>query len=117
MMDNFFNDEIEKTVFISDEQLKNAVPGKLYGKYFEDTRIYNILPQELSDRGDYLGELLPTGSTPGNGFCGIIGNDKITFYCDGEEVQAESYGLYQSIFSRNKGILETSVMNTKRVVI
>ena len=29
MMDNFFNDEIEKTVFISDEQLKNAVPGKL----------------------------------------------------------------------------------------
>lgn len=77
MMDNFFNDEIEKTVFISDEQLKNAVPGKLYGKYFEDTRIYNILPQELSDRGDYLGELLPTGSTPGNGFCGIIGNDKI----------------------------------------
>ena len=46
MMDNFFNDEIEKTVFISDEQLKNAVPGKLYGKYFEDTRIYNILPQK-----------------------------------------------------------------------
>ena len=42
MMDNFFNDEIEKTVFISDEQLKNAVPGKLYGKYFEDTRIYNL---------------------------------------------------------------------------
>lgn len=31
-MDNFFNDEIKKTVFISDEQMKNAVPGKLYGK-------------------------------------------------------------------------------------
>ena len=54
-MENFFNDEIEKTVFISEEQLKEAVPGKLYGKYFEDTRIYNIFPQELSNKGDYLG--------------------------------------------------------------
>ena len=61
-MENFFNDEIEKTVFISDEQLKEAVPGKLYGKYFEDTKIYNIFPQELSNKGDFLGELLPAGS-------------------------------------------------------
>ena len=81
-MENFFNDEIEKTVFISEEQLKKAVPGKLYGKYFEDTRIYNIFPQELSNKGDYLGELLPAGSTPtGNDFCGIIGDGNITFFC------------------------------------
>lgn len=118
MMENFFNDEIEKTVFISEEQLKKAVPGKLYGKYFEDTRIYNIFPQELSNKGDYLGELLPAGSTPtGNDFCGIIGDGNITFFCDGKAINVEFYGLYQSIFSRNKGILETSVMNTKRVVI
>lgn len=117
MMDNFFNDEIEKTVFISEEQLKDAVPGKLYGKYFEDTRIYNIFPPELQERGDYLGELLPQGSTPGQTFCGVIGDGSITFYCDGKKISVESYGLYQSIFSRNKGILETSVMNTKRVVI
>ena len=37
-MENFFNDEIEKTVFISDEQLQEAISGKLYGKYFEDTK-------------------------------------------------------------------------------
>lgn len=76
-----------------------------------------IFSPELSDRGDYLGDLLPLGSTPSNGFCGVISDNKIIFYYDSEEVQAESYGLYQSIFSRNKGILETSVMNTKRVVI
>ena len=115
-MENFFNDEIEKTVFISDEQLQEAIPGKLYGKYFEDTKIYNIFPSELSNKGDYLGELLPAGSTPTNDFCGIIGDGNITFFCDGKEIHVESYGLYQSIFSRNKGILETSVMNTKRVV-
>ena len=32
-------------------------------------------------------------------------------------LQVEVYELYQSIFSRNKGILETPVMNSKRVVI
>ena len=116
-MENFFNEEIAKTVFISTEQLTNAAPGKLYGKYFEDTKIFNIFPKELSDRGDYLGELLPLGSTPGKDFCGIIGDNGITFYSEGEKVDVESYGLYQSIFSRNKGILETSVMNTKRAVI
>lgn len=109
--------KLKKTVFISDEQLQEAIPGKLYGKYFEDTKIYNIFPSELSNKGDYLGELLPAGSTPTNDFCGIISDGNITFFCDGKEIHVESYGLYQSIFSRNKGILETSVMNTKRVVI
>ena len=116
-MENFFNDEIEKTVFISEEQLQSAVPGKIYGKYFEDTRIYNIFPPELSNRGEYLGDLLPKGSQPNADFCGIIEEKGISFYSDGEKVPVESYGLYQSIFSRNKGILESSVMNTKRAVI
>ena len=45
--------------------MKNAVPGKLYGKYYEDTKS-TIFSPELSDRGDYLGDLLPLGSTPSN---------------------------------------------------
>lgn len=35
----------------------------------------------------------------------------------GEKIVTESYGLYQSIFSRNKGILETDVMKKKCAVI
>lgn len=116
-MENFFNDEIEKTVFISEEQLQSAAPGKIYGKYFEDTRIYNIFPPELSDRCEYLGDLLPKGSQPNADFCGIIGEKGISFYSEGEKIPIESYSLYQSIFSRNKGILESSIMNTKRAVI
>ena len=36
---------------------------------------------------------------------------------DGKKLKVESYGMYQSIFSRNKGILETDVMKNKYVVI
>ncbi len=34
-----------------------------------------------------------------------------------KKIVTESYGLYQSIFSRNKGILETDVMKKKCAVI
>lgn len=115
---NFFGEDIPLTVFVSEEQLYNKDCVKVYGKYFEDTGIFNIFPTELSDKGDYLGEILPAGSTPSeDGFCGIITAEGIEFFWSGERIVTESYGLYQSIFSRNKGILETDVMNKKCAVI
>ncbi len=117
-MQNFFNDEIEKTVFISEEQLNDVSVRKIYGKYFEETYIFNVLPENLSDRGKELGEVLPENSeVPENGFVAIPKEGKLAFYVDGKEIKVESYGLYQSIFSRNKGILETDKMNKKRAVI
>lgn len=114
---NFFGEEIKKTVFISSEQLKNISVGKVYGKYYADTEIINIFPENLQDRGDYLGEILTEGSKIPAGFCGVKKEGSVEFYFDGEVLQVEVYELYQSIFSRNKGILETPVMNSKRVVI
>lgn len=115
---NFFGEDIDLTVFISEEQLHSAVCGSLFGKYFEDTGIFNIFPEELKDRGEYLGEILPNGSVPNvDGFCGIMSNDGLSFYWKGKEIFTESYGMYQSIFSRNKGILETDVMTKKKAVI
>lgn len=114
---DFFGENIPLTVFISDEQLHGKVCGKLFGKYFEDTGIFNIFPTEISARGEYLGDILPQGSVPGDGFCGIITDDGMDFFWNGEKVKTESYGLYQSIFSRNKGILETDVMKKKCAVI
>jgi len=115
---NFFGEDIELTVFISEEQLHSSECEKIYGKYFEDTGIFNVFPKELFDRGEYLGDVLPQGSAPINdGFCGVIFPDGIVFYWNGKKIKTESYGLYQSIFSRNKGILETDIMKQKRVVI
>ena len=115
---NFFGEDIPLTVFISQEQLESKDCGDIYGKYFEDTGIFNVYPKVLYSRGDYLGKILPEGSTPdSDGFCGVVSDKGIVFYWKGNEVKTESYGLYQSIFSRNKGILETDVMNKKCAVI
>lgn len=117
-MQNFFNDEIEKTVFISDEQLNDISKRKLYGKYFEETYIFNIFPEKLSDRGEEIGFVLSENDEiPENGLVAIPMEGKLAFFFDGKKIKVESYGLYQSIFSRNKGILETDKMNKKRAVI
>ena len=71
---NFFGENIPLTVFISEEQLHNKECVKVYGKYFEDTGIFNIFPAELSDKGEYLGDILHLqqvlrhGSAPIHGF-------------------------------------------------
>ena len=116
-MKNFFGEEIQKTVFVSKEQLKNLPEGNVYGKYYKDTEIINIFPPELWDRGNCIGIILGEGNTPQKGFCGIKTKNSVDFYYDGVKLAVESYELYQSIFSRNKGIIETPIMNSKRVVI
>ena len=87
---NFFGEDIPLTVFISEEQLHNKECIKVYGKYFEDTGIFNVFPNELSDRGEYLGDVLPEGSTPSaNGFWGVINNDEIEFQGSGGKIVTE----------------------------
>ena len=117
-IENIFGDEIEKTVFISDEQLHDKNAKALYGKFYEDTNIYNIFPAQLSDQGEYLCDVLEQTDIPETaGLCAIFSDEQLEFFYDGKKLKVESYGLYQSIFSRNKGILETDRMAQKRVVI
>ena len=115
---NFFGEDVSLTVFISQEQLDKKEIGEIFGRYFEDTGIFNIYPPELYERGTRLGKVLPLATEPDKeGFCGVVNETGITFYWNGNEIKTESYGLYQSIFSRNEGILETDVMNKKCAVI
>lgn len=115
---NFFGEDIDLTVFISEEQLHDRKTGKVFGRYFESTGIFNVYPEELYERGEYLGDILEANHVPSDdGFCGVITGTGIDFFFNGKKIKTESYGLYQSIFSRNKGILETDVMKQKRVII
>lgn len=115
---NFFGDEIKKTVFISEEQLYDTSLKKLYGKYYEDTCIFNIFPAALEEKGDFLCNVMSAPSNPSaKGFSAVKDDNQLSFYFDGELLKVESYGLYQSIFSRNKGILETDTMIQKRAII
>jgi len=109
---------VEKTVFISDEQISMPQPGSLYGKYHKASGIYNIFPLDLQRGGDLLGKILPYGSVPSRTrLCGVINGAGIDFYSYGKKISCEVYSLYQNIFSRNTGILESDVMREKRVVI
>lgn len=101
-IENIFGDEIEKTVFISDEQLHDKNAKALYGKFYEDTNIYNIFPAQLSDQGEYLCDVLEQTDIPETaGLCAIFSDEQLEFFYDGKKLKVESYGLYQSIFSRN----------------
>ncbi len=112
---NIFGEAPSKTVFISEEQLHDITQTELYGKYYPESEIYNIFPKNLEKSGELLGTV--TGNEKTNGFHGRILGDKIVFFYGNEKIKTESYSLYQSIFSRNKGILETSIMKEKRAVI
>jgi len=114
---DFFKKVIIKSVFISDEQFHEKSEINFYGKYFKETGIFNIFPPELADKGELLGKVI-SGSTPNkNRLCGIVVDNGIEFYSYGKKIKSETYSLYQNIFSRNKGILESNVMSKKRAVI
>lgn len=114
---NFFGEEIPLTVFISNEQLNSPIGTEFYGHYFEDTGIFNIFPPEISIRGNYLGKVVEVSEKGKDGFWAEKVIDGLEFFLNGEKLKVESYGLYQSIFSRNKGILETDIMKSKCAVI
>ena len=110
--------QIEKAVFISDEQTKKPTEGNIYGRYYTETGIFSVFPPELESRGDILGKMLPLGSACNRSkLCGVITDTGIDFYSYGKKIKCEVYSLYQKIFSRNKGILESDVMSQKRVII
>ena len=109
---------VEKVVFISDEQLHCHHESTLRGRYHKDTGIFNVYPPELAHTGDLLGSILPLGSAPGRArLTGVLTDDGIEFFSYGAPVRHETYSLYQDVFSRNRGILESDVMANSRAVI
>ena len=115
----FPSEEVEKTVFISEQQLTDFSAGVLYGRFWPDTYIYNVFPRALAAHGEKLCDILPEGSSPcgGDNLCAVIEDGSLAFYSGGKRLKVEAYSLYRSIFSRNSGILETDTMREKRVVI
>ena len=65
MLENFFGEEIEKTVFLSAAQMREARPGLVRGKYFKDTAIFNIFPVLRPRKNLWRSvQSLPEGSDP-----------------------------------------------------
>lgn len=114
---NLFGEAPPKTVFISKEQLSDITQTEFYGRFYPDSNVYNIFPSNIAKVGTLLGKVILEDSVSSDGFHARISNGKFVFFDGDEKLKVEVYSLYQSIFSRNKGILETDIMQEKRAVI
>lgn len=48
--DEFIEQRIEKVVFIETKQYKELTEGPVYGKYFEDTGVYNVFREHCLEK-------------------------------------------------------------------
>ena len=86
--DEFLESKIEKLVFIESKQYRDMKEGPVYGKYFEETGVYNIFPGALFGTEFYLGEILcRDAQIPNKGFCGKITDMGVEFYSYGEKIR------------------------------
>lgn len=130
-MYDFFGEEIPGTVFVP-QDLAAMAPVELRGRYHCSTDIYNIYPSKLAQEGELLGYLyrgeaadpsviskhIENEKDGAKALTGIVHADgSLTFTRESKQLKIEVYSLYQDIFSRNKGILESSIMEESRIVI
>lgn len=112
--------EKEYKVLIPQYLFNARQPCKLYGYFKRNTGIFNIIgntPQK--GKGCLLGEIIANDSVMENTgkLRGFFSDDGVRFFYRGREYKAEIYDTCLNVFSRNTGILESSVMLNKKAVI
>lgn len=107
-------------VLIPEEIFEKHYVGKVFGQFHEESGVFNIYTDEMMEAGlqySCLGQITNTKEDI-EGLIGVWNNDdSISFTYKEEEYLVEKYSLVQNIFSRNTGILESSIMCEKEVVI
>lgn len=111
-----------KLVMLPDTFLKNHFTGKIYGKYFSESDVFNIYAEEMVSalsNASELGEIVdaPIAFKDNNVLVGWWNQDRLCFSFNGNDYRTETYTLIQNIFSRNIGILESSLMMGKTAFI
>jgi len=108
---------------MSDSRYLVYVPGNfsdicgevpIYGFYHKSTRIFNIVGTSRVQKSRKIGIF---GRLTEKGLCGINTDNGFCFYNNGVECDVQSYNLKMDVFSRNSGILETTMMMEKTAVI
>lgn len=117
-----FFEKIEKQlrVLVPAFMQEQRYTGDLYGYHKAETGIFNITAIQRGKGLRLLGEIvenLPDGHEDKNMLFGSWRGDELVFSYRGKKYNTEYYSLYLNIFSRNRGILETSVMKEKSAVI
>ncbi len=112
-------------VLVPNEMYEAKSIGKIFGKYHEHSGVFNIFTTDMIRSGlacEELGAIVSKNDTDSekcgkDSLVGIWNGECLSFEYRGEEYEIEQYSLVQNIFSRNTGILESSIMRDKEVVI
>lgn len=107
-----------KSLVLFPEQLQtDHYVGRLYGKYFSESNVFNVYSEEMIavfPEVEMIGEIYETEEDSHSDL--LIGSwkdEKLSFVYKGQPYRIELYNLVQNIFSRNTGILESTIMKDK----
>ncbi len=93
--------------------------GKLYGYIRKDTGVHVVVSiNEASHAKNIseIGEITSDFSLSTEQIIGVRNDVGIDFYFEGQQLEVEKYSLIQNVFSRNKGLIESDMMQDKCVV-
>lgn len=107
-----------KQIVILPEQLKESnYVGKLFGNYFEESNVFNVFSNDMIDaygRVECIGEIFSEKPKDEKEFLvGYWDDGSLRFIYKQDSYSIEYYNLVQNIFSRNTGILESTIMSNK----
>ena len=115
-------------VFLPQAMLDEHYVGKLYGRHFGASGVFNVFSREIMQTHSFdsvlIGQILqekPDITCPEweqdwieqNLLVGYWDEDAFVFHYKGEPFSVRPYDLVQNIFSRNTGILESGIMKDK----
>ena len=112
-------------VLVPNEMCEAKYIGKIFGKFHEHSGVFNIFTTDMIQSGlecEELGAIVSVNNTDNEKYdskslIGIWNGECLSFEHQGEKYEIERYSLVQNIFSRNTGILESSIMRDKEVII
>lgn len=112
-------------VLVPSDIVATKYVGKIYGKFHEDSGVFNIYSDDMlqsSLKCEEIGIIISEkdiGNTKNIDriLVGFWKEDRLSFEYNGESFEVEEYSLVQNIFSRNTGILESSIMRDKEAII
>ena len=99
--------------------------GEIFGNYFENSGVFNIFSKEMRETFEgtqKLGQIVGTDAQVDDNevaecLLGKWTGNKLEFSFRGEKYKIEKYNLVYNIFSRNTGILESTIMKEKCVFV
>ena len=106
----------KRLVLIPSEMSSAHYIGTIFGKHCKKSQVFNIYISEICDNQyEKLCQIydIKQNNPELNTLCGWWENEELKFSYNGEVYDCKYYDLIQNIFSRNTGILESGLMNSK----